>query len=80
MRNGLFLAVAGCLVAGLASPACAAFEDVEVSPRTRAMGGSFAAGTVDAYAPFQNAAAMAWADRVLAAGSYVRPFGLDFSN
>jgi hypothetical protein len=63
-----------------AGPARAAFEDIEVSPRSRAMGGAFSALAVDAFAPFHNPAALAWTGETQAAASYVRPFGYDFSS
>ena len=62
-----------------AVPARAAFEDIEVSPQARAMGGSWVALVDDPYAPLHNPAALAWAKRA-AAFSYVRPFGYDFAS
>ena len=61
------------------APARAAFEDIEVSPQTRAIGGSWVAAADDPYAPLHNPAALAWAKRAVAA-SYVRPFGYDFAS
>lgn len=70
-------AVAVCLLAGNAR---AAFEDIEVSPRARAMGWSYLALQADAYAPFHSAASLAWVTKTEGAASYVRPFSYDFSN
>jgi hypothetical protein len=64
----------------LSTAARAAFEDVEVSPRVRAMGGAWAAVRGDGYGVFHNPASLAWADRVQAGASTVRPFGYDFSS
>jgi hypothetical protein len=74
--------VVGLLVTGVgvAATARAAFEDIEVSPRARAMGAAWTALRGDAYAVFHNPAALAWAGRVEAAASTVRPFGYDFSS
>ena len=58
----------------------AAFEDVEVSPRIRALGGAYAATQHDPYAPFHNPASLAFALSPQVAASYVRPFGYDFSS
>jgi hypothetical protein len=77
LRAALALAVAGLC---LAATARAAFEDIEVSPRARAMGGAWTALRDDAYAVFHNPAALAWAGRVAAGASNVRPFGYDFSS
>jgi hypothetical protein len=65
----------GTLAAG---PARAAFEDIEVSPQARAIGGSWVALVDDPYAPLHNPAALAWAKRAVAV-SYVRPFGYGFA-
>jgi hypothetical protein len=72
----LALAAASALIAS--APARAAFDDVEVSPRARALGGAGAATLGDEYAPFHNPASLAWLDGVTGAASYVRPFGFDF--
>jgi hypothetical protein len=68
------------LVPGGARPALAVFDEIEISPRVRALGGSGAALTADAYAPFHNPALLAWTGRVAGAASYLRPFGYDFSS
>ena len=64
---------------GIATAAWAAFEDIEVSPRARALGGSWAALRDDAYSVFHNPAGLAWAGRLQVGASTVRPFGYDFS-
>lgn len=63
-----------------AAPARAAFEDVEVSPRLRALGGAGAALERDAYAALHNPAALAGLDGVAGAGSYLQPFSLPFAS
>lgn len=71
--------LAGLAVLTAATPALAAFEDVDVSPRTRSLGGAYCAQPADAYAPFLNAAALAWTGDPTGAASFVQPFGYDFS-
>ncbi len=61
-----------------ASPSHAAFENVDVSPRARAMGDAGVAVADDAYAPFFNPAGIAQAAAPALATSYVQPYGLDF--
>jgi hypothetical protein len=75
----LMPALVGLALLAAAAPAFAAFEDVEVSPRARALGGAFSALPADAYAPFHNAAALAWTGEPNGAASFVKPFGYDFS-
>ena len=65
---------------GLACNAWSAFEDIEVSPRARALGGAWTALRNDAYGVFHNPASLAWSGRIQAAASTVRPFGYDFSS
>lgn len=72
------LAVIAGLALGMATPSRAAFDEVEVSPRARAMGGASSAALADEFAPFHNPASLAWFDGVAGAASYVRPFGFDF--
>jgi len=75
---------APALVAGMAfgasQPARAAFDEIEVSPRARALGGASAAMLADEFAPFHNPASLAWLVGVTGAASYVRPFGIDFAS
>jgi len=73
-------ALAATLATAVAAPARAVFEDVEVSPRARALGGSWAGFGDDEYAPFHNPAALAWWEGVGGGASTVRPFGYDFSS
>ena len=72
------LALVAGLVLGATLPARAAFDDVEVSPRARALGGANAASLADEFAPFHNPASLAWFDAVVGAASYVRPYVFDF--
>jgi len=72
--------LAATLAAMVAAPARAVFEDVEVSPRARALGGSWAGLGGDEYAPFHNPAALAWSEGIGGGASTVRPFGYDFSS
>jgi hypothetical protein len=71
--------IALAVTLALAGPglARAAFQDIEVSPRARALGGAWVGLRGDEYAPLHNPAGLAWATRGVAA-SYVRPFGFDF--
>lgn len=73
--------IIGMLAAVLiATPSWAAFEDIEVSPRARAMGGAWTALADDAYGVFHNPAALAWSGRLQAGASTLRPFGYDFTS
>lgn len=58
----------------------AAFQDIEVSPRLRALGEAGTAVALDAYAPLHNPALLAWSDDVSGAVSYLEPFSLPFSS
>ena len=78
-RTALLVTLLGIGV-GTAANAWAAFEDIEVSPRARAMGGAWTAVRDDAYAVFHNPASLAWSGRIQAGASTVRPFGYDFSS
>lgn len=71
------LAVAG-LVLGIASPGHAVFDDLELSPRARALGGSYAGLSSDAYAIFYNPAGLANLEGRDLRGSYYEPFNLGF--
>jgi hypothetical protein len=73
---------AGALLSLLmvATPAMAAFEDIEVCPRARALGGAWTAASADAFAPFHNPSALAWTRGLDAAASTVRPYGYDFAS
>jgi hypothetical protein len=73
-------ALVAALTLVVAAPARAAFDDIEVAPRARALGGASAGLIGDEYAPFHNPASLAWLDGVTGAASYVRPFGFDFSS
>lgn len=82
-RSAWFIRIAlgaSCVAWLAASPARAAFEDVEESPEARARGGAWVADRADDYAPFHNPASLAWAGRLAVAGSYLQPFGLPFSS
>ncbi len=76
-RTGILL----LLVLGLcASPAWAVFENVNVSPRSRAMGDAGVAVADDAFAPYLNPAGLAAIDGSALGTSYVRPYGLAFTD
>jgi hypothetical protein len=62
-----------------AGPALAAFENVAVSPRARAMGESAVATPEAAFAVAHNPAALGEAAGTALGATYVRPFGLDFA-
>ena len=72
------LAVAG-LVLGLASPGHAVFDDLELSPRARALGGSYASLSSDAYAIFYNPAGLVSLEGMDLRGTYYQPFNLGFA-
>lgn len=78
-RRWIAAALAALVTAAGATPAWAAFEDIEISPRARAFGGSSAASLADEYAAFHNPASLAWTKGLGAAASTVRPFGFDFA-
>lgn len=61
-------------------PALALFEDVNVSPRARAMGESAVTVPDGAYAAFMNPGQLADNAQGGAAFSYVRPFALSYAN
>jgi hypothetical protein len=78
MRRTVFSIVA--LALGLSAlPALAAFENVDISPRARAMGDAAVAIADDAFAPYFNPAGMAAAARPMLGNSYVEPYGLSFN-
>lgn len=77
LRNGVrWLVVAAVL--GRAAPVHAVFDDLEVSPRARALGGSYAGVTGDAYSIFYNPAGLADLEQRDLRGSYFQPFDLGF--
>jgi hypothetical protein len=73
---------AGLLVVGLvlaaASEGRAVFDDLELSPRARALGGSYASLSADAYAIFYNPAGLVNVEGRDLRGSYFEPFNLGF--
>jgi len=73
----LFAALVLGLAAGTAS---AAFDNVDISPRARAMGDAGTATADDAFAPYFNPAGMAGMKGQTLGNSYVRPYGLDFTD
>jgi hypothetical protein len=79
IRNwtGPLLALALCLGA---LPAAASFDNVTVSPRARAMGECGAAMADDAFAPYFNPAGLALLAEPTAGASYIRPYGLSFTD
>jgi hypothetical protein len=77
-RCGL-LALTVVVVASGARPAAAAFENVAVSPRARAMGESAVATPEAAFAVAHNPAALGDATGTALAATYVQPFGLEFA-
>ncbi|MCB1150290.1 hypothetical protein KDK88_01990, partial [bacterium] len=68
------------LVLGLAGTATAAFENVDVSPRARAMGDAAMAVADDAFAPYFNPAGLAGRTGSTLGNSYVKPYSLDFTD
>ena len=80
MKQTRFLAVALGAALFLAPQARAAFEDVEVSPRSRAMGGTFNGIQADVYAPFHNAASLGFVEQFDVGASFLKPFGLSYTS
>jgi hypothetical protein len=82
MRTALLWCVIGAAAFGVgcAREAYGAFAEIEVSPRAVALGASTSAIRMDEYAAFHNPATLAWVTRPGGAGSFVRPFGYDFSS
>lgn len=70
-------AVAG-LWLGLAAPAHAVFDDLEMSPRARALGGAYAGLSEDAQAIYYNPAGLAALDGRDLRGTVFQPYGLGF--
>jgi hypothetical protein len=69
------------LALGLSAlPARAVFENVDVSPRARAMGDAAVAVADDAFAPYFNPAGLASLTQPALASSYVRPYALSFTD
>lgn len=73
----LLLALALGLTAG---PTWAAFENVNISPRARAMGDAGVAVANDAFAPYFNPAGLAGLSQSTLGTSYVRPYGVSFAD
>lgn len=78
MRTKILL-IAACVL-GLAGTATAAFENVDISPRARAMGDAAVAVADDAFAPYFNPAGLAGRTGSTLGNSYVRPYSLDFTD
>jgi hypothetical protein len=76
IRTILLLAALGLS----AAPALAAFENVDVSPRHRAMGDTGVAITDGAFAPYFNPAGLAIGTGPSVGWSFVRPYGVDFAD
>jgi hypothetical protein len=64
----------------VAWPAWAAFENMDVSPRARGMGDAQVAVADDAFASYFNPAGLARLSWGTLATSYVRPYGLSFTD
>lgn len=80
MRDRVFALLLAALLAATVRPASAAFEDIEVSPRLRAIGEAGTAVTRDVYAAMHNPASLAWSEDLAGAASYVEPFSLPFTS
>ena len=76
-RLRVAVAAAG-LWLGLAAPAHAVFDDLELSPRARALGGAYAGLSGDASAIFYNPAGLATVEGREVRGAYFQPFDLGF--
>jgi hypothetical protein len=71
---------AAVLAVATASSAWCAFDEIEESPRGRALGSACTALRDDGYAVFHNPAGLAFLARGRASLGYLRPFGYDFSS
>ena len=79
LRTAGWLSILILLLTFLAQrPAGAVFENIDPSPRTRAMGGAFAALSDDGCAVFYNPAGLSQLTHYQLFTSYHRPYGLDF--
>lgn len=78
MQPSVVRLLVAALVFGLAAQAHAVFDDLEVSPRARALGGSYAGVSGDAYSVFYNPAGLADLDHRDLRGSTFQPFDLGF--
>lgn len=79
MKCKLIVIMALVTIVGLASTAQAAFENLMVSPRARAMGDASVADPSAAFAATLNPAGLAMLDQGgEVSASYVQPYGLDF--
>lgn len=67
------------LLAMSSSPAQAIFDPLEVSPRTRAMGGTVAAVTGDAWSVYHNPSLLSWLEDPSVAGATARPNNGDYN-
>lgn len=79
MKHTTKILLAALLLGLAAGPALAAFDNIDVSPRARAMGDAATAVADDAFAPWFNPAGMASQSRPTLGSSYVEPFQVDFS-
>ena len=80
VRNGALRAasVAVGLWLALAVPAHAVFDDMEMSPRARALGGAYAGLSADASAIYYNPAGLSALEGRDLRGTVFQPFGLGF--
>jgi hypothetical protein len=80
MKRTKTLLLAALVLGLVAGSAQAAFENVDTSPRARAMGDAGVATADDAFAPYFNPAGMAAQTKITLGNSYVRPYQLDFTD
>jgi len=80
MKSKTILLFAALVLGLAAGPASAAFDNVDISPRARAMGDAAVATANDAFAPYFNPAGMAAMRGHTLGNSYVQPYGLDFTD
>ncbi len=79
MKRKIITTIAVLALGLIAGPVLAAFENVDISPRARGMGDAAVAVADDAFAPYFNPAGLARITGVTLGNSYVKPYGLDFS-
>ena len=79
MNRRICMTIAVLALGLLAGPVLAAFENVDISARARGMGDAAVAVADDAFAPYFNPAGLASIRGTTLGNSYVKPYGLSFT-
>ena len=79
MKRRLVTTIAVLALGLIAGPVLAAFDNVDISPRARGMGDAAVAVADDAFAPYFNPAGLAGITGATLGNSYVKPYGVSFS-